>query len=162
MSETLNAQDIAKKLQEQLTSLSATVDTHEVSTVDEVGDGIARVSGLKSAMAGELLEFKSSDTGETVFGLAQNLDRDEVGAVLFGAVDSIKEEPDSVASFNRVSPTLNIFDPPYARTTSGAPVSTTAPLVVTTCATVPSRGARISFSIFMASSTTRMSPALTA
>ena len=64
MSETLNAQDIAKKLQEQLTSLSATVDTHEVSTVDEVGDGIARVSGLKSAMAGELLEFKSSDTGE--------------------------------------------------------------------------------------------------
>ena len=41
MSETLNAQDIAKKLQEQLTSLSATVDTHEVSTVDEVGDGIA-------------------------------------------------------------------------------------------------------------------------
>ena len=91
MSETLNAQDIAKKLQEQLTSLSATVDTHEVSTVDEVGDGIARVSGLKSAMAGELLEFKSSDTGETVFGLAQNLDRDEVGAVLFGAVDAIKE-----------------------------------------------------------------------
>ncbi len=91
MSETLNAQDIAKKLQEQLTSLSATVDTHEVSTVDEVGDGIARVSGLKSAMAGELLEFKSSDTGETVFGLAQNLDRDEVGAFLFGAVDSIKE-----------------------------------------------------------------------
>mgnify|MGYP000169882000 CR=1 FL=1 len=91
MSETLNAQDIAKKLQEQLTSLSATVDTHEVSTVDEVGDGIARVTGLKSAMAGELLEFKSSDTGETVFGLAQNLDRDEVGAVLFGAVDSIKE-----------------------------------------------------------------------
>ena len=68
MSETLNAQDIAKKLQEQLTSLSATVDTHEVSTVDEVGDGIARVSGLKSA-----------------------IDRDEVGAVLFGAVDSIKE-----------------------------------------------------------------------
>ena len=63
----------------------------EVSTVDEVGDGIARVTGLKSAMAGELLEFKSSDTGETVFGLAQNLDRDEVGAVLFGAVDAIKE-----------------------------------------------------------------------
>ena len=51
MSETLNAQDIAKKLQEQLTSLSATVDTHEVSTVDEVGDGIARVSGRKSAKA---------------------------------------------------------------------------------------------------------------
>ena len=91
MSETLNAANIADLLQQKLDGLSATVDTHEVSQVDEVGDGIARVSGLKSAMAGELLEFKSSDTGETVYGLAQNLDRDEVGAVLFGAVDSIKE-----------------------------------------------------------------------
>ena len=91
MSETLNAQNIAQMLQQKLDNLSATVDTHEVALVDEVGDGIARVSGLKSAMAGELLEFKSSETGETVYGLAQNLDRDEVGAVLFGAVESIKE-----------------------------------------------------------------------
>ena len=66
MSETLNAQDIAKKLQEQLTSLSATVDTHEVSTVDEVGDGIARVSGLKSAMAGELPVRPSSASPRTL------------------------------------------------------------------------------------------------
>ena len=52
--------------------------------------------------------------------------------------------------------------PPYARTTRAAPVSTTAPLETTTCATEPSRGAMISFSIFMASSTTSTSPALTA
>ena len=91
MSENLNAQNIAQMLQQKLDNLSATVDTHEVSRVDEVGDGIARISGLKSAMAGELLEFKSSTSGETVYGLAQNLDRDEVGAVLFGAVDAIKE-----------------------------------------------------------------------
>ena len=91
MSENLNAQNIAQTLQQKLDNLSATVDTHEVSRVDEVGDGIARISGLKSAMAGELLEFKSSTSGETVYGLAQNLDRDEVGAVLFGAVDAIKE-----------------------------------------------------------------------
>ena len=87
----INAQSIAAALAEKLDSLSATVDTQEVSHVDEVGDGIARISGLRGAMAGELLEFKSSDTGETVYGLAQNLDRDEVGAVLFGAVDIIKE-----------------------------------------------------------------------
>ena len=87
----INAQSIAAALAEKLDSLSATVDTQEVSHVDEVGDGIARVSGLRGAMAGELLEFKSSETGETVYGLAQNLDRDEVGAVLFGAVDIIKE-----------------------------------------------------------------------
>ena len=91
MSDTLNAESIARALQAKLDGLAATVDTQEVSHVDEVGDGIARVSGLRNAMAGELLEFKSSETGETVYGLAQNLDRDEVGAVLFGAVNVIKE-----------------------------------------------------------------------
>ena len=91
MSDTLNAESIARALQARLDGLAATVDTQEVSHVDEVGDGIARVSGLRNAMAGELLEFKSSETGETVYGLAQNLDRAEVGAVLFGAVNVIKE-----------------------------------------------------------------------
>ena len=91
MAETLKMEDIAQALSERLEALSATVDTQEVSHVDEVGDGIARVSGLKSAMAGELLEFKSSLTGNTVYGLAQNLETDEVGAVLFGDVSSIKE-----------------------------------------------------------------------
>ena len=91
MSDTLNAESIARALQARLDGLAATVDTQEVSHVDEVGDGIARVSGLRNAMAGELLEFKSSETGETVYGLAQNLDRTEVGAVLFGAVNVIKE-----------------------------------------------------------------------
>ena len=91
MAEIITAQTIAQALAEKLDSLNAVVDTQEVSLVDEVGDGIARVSGLRSAMAGELLEFKSSETGETVFGLAQNLERDEVGAVLFGNVSVIKE-----------------------------------------------------------------------
>ncbi|MDM8300968.1 F0F1 ATP synthase subunit alpha [Collinsella tanakaei] len=91
MAEIINAQTIAQALAKKLDSLNAVVDTQEVSLVDEVGDGIARVSGLRSAMAGELLEFKSSETGETVFGLAQNLERDEVGAVLFGNVSVIKE-----------------------------------------------------------------------
>ncbi|MBM6683482.1 F0F1 ATP synthase subunit alpha [Collinsella intestinalis] len=91
MSEIIDAQSIARILSERLDSLTATVDTHEVSTVDEVGDGIAHVTGLQSAMAGELLEFKSEETGEKVYGLAQNLERDEVGAVLFGNVAAIKE-----------------------------------------------------------------------
>ena len=91
MSEAINAENIEEVLRRRLFDLSATVDTQEVSQVAEVGDGIAHVFGLKSAMAGELLEFTSSVTGHTVYGLAQNLDRDEVGAVLFGEVDSIKE-----------------------------------------------------------------------
>ena len=90
MSQQLDAQSITATLQERLKTLTAAVDTQEVSHVIEVGDGIARISGLKSAMAGELLELKSSE-GETVFGLAQNLDSEEVGAVLFGNVDAIKE-----------------------------------------------------------------------
>ncbi|MDY2778126.1 MAG: F0F1 ATP synthase subunit alpha [Collinsella sp.] len=91
MSEAINAENIERVLQERLYELTATVDTQEVSVVAEVGDGIAHVVGLKSAMAGELLEFTSSITGKVIYGLAQNLDREEVGAVLFGDVNSIKE-----------------------------------------------------------------------
>mgnify|MGYP003372600452 FL=1 len=91
MSEAINAENIEEVLRQRLFDLTATVDTQEVSYVAEVGDGIAHILGLKSAMAGELLEFTSSATGKVVYGLAQNLDRDEVGAVLFGDVDSIKE-----------------------------------------------------------------------
>ena len=91
MSESINAENIERVLRERLFDITATVDSREVAPVAEVGDGIARVIGLKSAMAGELLEFTSSDTGKVVYGLAQNLDREEIGAVLFGDVDSIKE-----------------------------------------------------------------------
>ena len=63
MSEAITAENIEQVLQQRLFDLSATVDTQEVSHVAEVGDGIAHVFGLKSAMAGELLEFTSSITG---------------------------------------------------------------------------------------------------
>jgi F-type H+-transporting ATPase subunit alpha len=91
MAEAIDASSIANTLRDRLNTITAAVDTQEVSRVMEVGDGIARVSGLKSAMSGELLQFTSSLTGRNVYGLAQNLDVDEVGAVLFGEVDSIKE-----------------------------------------------------------------------
>ncbi|NLH92430.1 MAG: F0F1 ATP synthase subunit alpha [Atopobium sp.] len=91
MAETIDASSIATTLRDRLNTITAAVDTRELSYVTEVGDGIARVSGLKSAMSGELLEFTSSLTGHVVYGLAQNLDVEEVGAVLFGEIDSIKE-----------------------------------------------------------------------
>ena len=77
----ITAQSIDEALRKQLASLEVSVDSREVGTVIQVGDGIARVDGLKNAMAGELLEFVGSN-GKTVFGLAQNLEEDEVGAVL--------------------------------------------------------------------------------
>ncbi|MGN0077055.1 MAG: F0F1 ATP synthase subunit alpha [Parafannyhessea sp.] len=91
MTDKISSTEIMDTLRGRLSKINATVDTQEASVVTEVGDGIAHVSGLKSAMQGELLEFTSSATGRSVYGLAQNLDVDEVGAVLFGDVDSIKE-----------------------------------------------------------------------
>ena len=91
MSDSINSGEIMDTLRDQLSQINATVDHQEASIVTEVGDGIAHVTGLKTAMAGELLKFTSSATGRDVYGLAQNLDRNEVGAVLFGDVEDIKE-----------------------------------------------------------------------
>ena len=87
----IDADSIMDVLRGKLQGISATVDRRESSYVLEVGDGIAHVAGLKTAMAGELLRFTSSTSGKSVYGLAQNLEEDEVGAVLFGDVSSIKE-----------------------------------------------------------------------
>ena len=62
----------------------AEIDVREVGTVLEVKDGIARIYGLTSAMAGEMLEFTSSETSEKVTGQALNLEEDNIGAVIFG------------------------------------------------------------------------------
>ena len=101
MADKISSDVIMRTLREQLSQINATVDEQEASVVTEVGDGIAHISGLKSAMAGELLQFTSSVSGKSVFGLAQNLDESEVGAVLFGAVDAIKEG-DEVRTTGRV------------------------------------------------------------
>ena len=65
------------------------LDAQEVGTVLEVKDGTARVYGLGSAMAGEMLEFTVSKTGDSVIGLALNLEEDNLGAVVLG--DSVAE-----------------------------------------------------------------------
>ena len=76
----ITAQSIDEALRRQLDNLSTSVESREVGTVISIGDGIARIDGLKDAMAGELLEFVGAN-GQTVYGLAQNLEEDEVGAV---------------------------------------------------------------------------------
>ncbi len=96
----ITAQAIDEALRKQLEALNVNVQSREVGTVIQVGDGIARVDGLRDAMAGELLEFTSSD-GKTVYGLAQNLEEDEVGAVLLGEVTAIKEN-DQVRTTGRI------------------------------------------------------------
>ena len=96
----LTAQSIDAALRKQLDALNTSVESRETGSVIQVGDGIARVDGLKNAMAGELLEFTSS-TGQVVYGMAQNLEEDEVGAVLLGDVAAIKEN-DAVKTTGRL------------------------------------------------------------
>ena len=96
----ITAQSIDEALRKQLANLEMGVDSREVGTVIQVGDGIARVDGLKSAMAGELLEF-IGEGGKTVYGLVQNLEEDEIGAVLLGDVTAIKEN-DQVHTTGRI------------------------------------------------------------
>jgi len=97
---TIDASAINEVLRKQLESFKPEVDVREVGTVMQIGDGIARCDGLKGAMAGELLEFVGGG-GETVFGLALNLDEDEVGAVLMGDTALIGEN-DTVRTTGRV------------------------------------------------------------
>ena len=82
----IKADEISKILREQIENYEQTVAVEEVGSVISVGDGIARIHGLEKVMAGEMLAFPHS-----VFGIALNLEEDEVGAVLLGEYTEIKE-----------------------------------------------------------------------
>ncbi len=82
----ISAGEISEIIKKQLAGYESAVDVAEVGSVIETGDGIARIYGLEKAMAGELLEFPHE-----VFGLVLNLEEDNVGAVLLGEAEAIKE-----------------------------------------------------------------------
>jgi len=82
----LKADEITKIIQRQIEGYEAGVDVREVGTVTSVGDGIANVYGLDRVMYNELLEFPNE-----VYGLALNLEEENVGAVLLGESHLIKE-----------------------------------------------------------------------
>ena len=77
---------IAEALRRNVESWKPTVERGEVGRVTETADGVARVQGLPGAMANELLEFPGG-----VFGLAFNLDVDEIGCIILGESDKIEE-----------------------------------------------------------------------
>ncbi|MCL6589843.1 MAG: F0F1 ATP synthase subunit alpha [Firmicutes bacterium] len=79
-------EEIISVLKEQIARYNLDMETQEVGTVLEVGDGIARIYGLEKAMMGELLLFPNQ-----VYGLALNLEEDNVGCVLLGDETLIKE-----------------------------------------------------------------------
>ncbi len=82
----VRADEISRVIKQQIKSYSSQVDFSEAGTVIQVGDGIARVYGLYSAMSGELLEFSNG-----TYGMALNLDEDTIGAVIMGSDAGIKE-----------------------------------------------------------------------
>lgn len=82
----VNPDEISKVIKQQIESYSSDLDFSEAGTVIQIGDGIARVHGLQSAMSGELLEFPNG-----TYGMALNLDEDSIGVVVMGSDAGIKE-----------------------------------------------------------------------
>jgi F-type H+-transporting ATPase subunit alpha len=83
---TIKADEITKIIREQIRNYEQSVAVEEVGSVISVGDGIARIHGLEKVMSGEMLAFPHN-----VFGIALNLEEDQVGAVLLGEYAEIKE-----------------------------------------------------------------------
>ena len=95
---TINTADISAAIRKNLEGFTPDVALTQVGRVLEVGDGIARVSGLPDATVNELLEFESG-----LLGLALNLDEESIGAVVLGEVDSIEEGQTVKATGNILS-----------------------------------------------------------
>jgi F-type H+-transporting ATPase subunit alpha len=84
---TIDANEITEALRRHVAEYTPGVSAEQIGRVVEVGDGIARVSGLPGAAVNELLEFENG-----TLGLALNLDEETIGAVVLGEVDEIEEE----------------------------------------------------------------------
>jgi F-type H+-transporting ATPase subunit alpha len=77
---------IIEQLKKQIENFQTTTQTEKIGTVVEVGDGVAKISGLSDAMASEMLEFPGG-----VYGVALNLEEDSIGAMILGDYTGIKE-----------------------------------------------------------------------
>ncbi len=115
--------EVSSILRKQLSGFEKEVDIYDVGTVLQVGDGIARIYGLSKVMASELLEFPGN-----VFGMAMNLEEDNVGAVIFGDSTHIKEG-DTVKRTKRVA-SMPVGEQMLGRviTPLGAPIDGKGPI----------------------------------
>src|SRR5690349_11451984 len=82
----ISADEIARVLRGEIENYEQAVNVSETGSVISVGDGIARIYGLEKVMAGEMIEFPHNVTG-----IALNLEEDQVGTVLLGEYQEIKE-----------------------------------------------------------------------
>ena len=82
-----NVDEISGQIKKQIETYENRLDITDFGTVEEVGDGIVRITGLKHCVSGELLEFPGK-----IYGMAMNLEKDHVAAVLIGSDRGIREE----------------------------------------------------------------------
>jgi F-type H+-transporting ATPase subunit alpha len=87
----LNPAEISELIKSRIEGLTASADIRNQGTVVSVTDGIVRIHGLSDVMQGEMLEFPAGSDGMPTFGLALNLERDSVGAVILGEYEHISE-----------------------------------------------------------------------
>ncbi|WP_053954732.1 F0F1 ATP synthase subunit alpha [Inediibacterium massiliense] len=92
----LRPEEISSVIKEQIKRYENKLEATDIGTVIQVGDGIARIHGLQKCMAGELLEFSHE-----VYGMALNLEEDNIGCVLLGSDENIKEG-DTVKQTGRI------------------------------------------------------------
>lgn len=93
----VKASEVSSILLRELTGFEKEIDVYDVGTVLSVGDGVARVYGLSRCQASELLEFPNG-----VYGIALNLEEDNVGCILFGETNLVKEG-DTVKRTGRIA-----------------------------------------------------------
>ncbi len=94
---TIKPSEVSKILKQQLKGINTDVELEEIGTVLQIGDGIARIHGLNNVRANEMIEFESG-----VVGIVLNLEEDNVGAVLLGPSEAVKEN-DSVKRTERIA-----------------------------------------------------------
>ena len=93
----VNPAEVSAILKDQLAGLKSEADLEEVGTVLQVGDGIARIYGMSNVQSGELIEFENG-----LMGIVLNLEEDNVGAVLLGSSNEVKEG-DTVKRTGRIA-----------------------------------------------------------
>jgi F-type H+-transporting ATPase subunit alpha len=115
--------EVSEILKKQIEGFKSEVELEEVGTVLQVGDGIARIYGLNSVQANELIEFDSG-----VVGIVMNLEEDNVGAVLLGSTELIKEG-DSVKRSRKIA-SIKVGEPLLGRVinTLGEPIDGKGPV----------------------------------
>ncbi len=122
----LKPEEISSIIKEQISKYQDKTEIKEEGVVIQVADGIARIHGLKDAMQGELLEFP----GE-IYGMILNLEEDNIGCVLLGDADDIKEG-DAVKRTNRIM-SVPVGDAMIGRVVNaiGQPVDNKGPIKAT-------------------------------